>query len=44
MKKIQSDVLTLEESELRLESKRFETFVGIVRSGQVVRAAGDILF
>lgn len=42
VKKIQSDVLTLEESELRLESKRFETFVGIVRSGQVVRAAGDI--
>lgn len=42
VKKIQSDVMTLEESKLLLESSRFETYVGIVRSGQILRTTGDI--
>ncbi|MER1959149.1 MAG: septum site-determining protein MinC [Solibacillus sp.] len=42
VKKIQSDVLTIEESKAQVETGRFETFVGIVRSGQVLRATGDI--
>ena len=43
VKNVQSDVLTLEESQQYLEENRSETFVGIVRSGQVLRATGDIL-
>lgn len=43
VKKIQSDVITLEESHKQLETSRFETYVGIVRSGQTVRVTGDIL-
>lgn len=43
VKKIQSDVITLEESHKQLETSRFETFVGIVRSGQTIRVTGDIL-
>ncbi|MEK5077478.1 septum site-determining protein MinC [Solibacillus sp. FSL W7-1436] len=43
VKKIQSDVITLEESQKLLETSRFETFVGIVRSGQTIRVTGDIL-
>lgn len=43
VKKVQSDVLTIEESIQQFEENRFETFVGIVRSGQVLRATGDIL-
>ncbi|WP_339195138.1 septum site-determining protein MinC [Solibacillus sp. FSL R5-0449] len=43
VKKIQSDVITLEESHKLLETSRLETFVGIVRSGQTIRVTGDIL-
>lgn len=43
VKKIQSDVITLEESEKMLETSRFETYVGIVRSGQTLRVPGDLL-
>lgn len=43
VKKIQSDVITLEESHKQLETSRFQTFVGIVRSGQTIRVTGDIL-
>lgn len=43
VKSVQSDVLTLEESKQHVEANRSETFVGIVRSGQVLRATGDIL-
>lgn len=43
VKKIQSDVITLEESHKLLETSRFETYVGIVRSGQTIRVTGDIL-
>lgn len=43
VKNIQSEVLTVEEIKAQVETNRFETFVGIVRSGQVLRATGDIL-
>lgn len=43
VKKIQSDVITLEESHKLLETSRFETYVGIVRSGQTIRVTGDLL-
>ena len=43
VKNIQSDVVTVEESKKQLETNRSETFVGIVRSGQILRATGDIL-
>lgn len=43
VKNIQSDVLTIEECKEQLEANRSETFVGIVRSGQVLRSTGDIL-
>lgn len=43
VKKIQSDVITLEESYKLLETSRSETYVGIVRSGQTIRVTGDIL-
>ena len=43
VKNVQSDVLTIEECKEQLEANRSETFVGIVRSGQVLRATGDIL-
>jgi septum site-determining protein MinC len=43
VKKIQSEVLTVEESEQQQLLNSSETFVGIVRSGQVLRATGDIL-
>lgn len=43
VKNIQSDVLTVEESLEQVKSSHFETFVGIVRSGQVLRATGDLL-
>ena len=43
VKKIQSDVITMEESFKQLETNRFETYVGIVRSGQTLRVTGDVL-
>jgi len=41
--KIQSDVITMEECNERIVESQSETFVGIVRSGQVVEAAGDLV-
>lgn len=41
--KIQSDVITIEECNTRLLEKQSETFIGIVRSGQVVKAEGDLV-
>lgn len=41
--KIQSDVITVEECNTRLLEKQSETFIGIVRSGQVVKAEGDLV-
>lgn len=40
---IQSDVLTVEECHEQLRAQRSDTYVGIVRSGQIVRASGDII-
>lgn len=41
--KIVSDVITLEESHQQLVEQKCETYVGIVRSGQILRASGDIV-
>lgn len=41
--KVQSDVLTIEESNQKLLQKKCDTYVGIVRSGQVLRAPGDVI-
>lgn len=41
--KVHSEVLTLDECNQRLLEQRMDTYVGIVRSGQVVRSTGDII-
>ena len=41
--KIQSDVITIEECNTRLLEKQSETYIGIVRSGQVIKAEGDLV-
>ncbi|XKH50956.1 septum site-determining protein MinC [Chryseomicrobium palamuruense] len=41
--KVQSEVMTVEECNQRLVEKQSETYVGIVRSGQIVRAEGDLV-
>lgn len=41
--KIQSDVMTVEECNQRVLEKQSETFIGIVRSGQVLKAEGDLV-
>ncbi|MFC4356020.1 septum site-determining protein MinC [Chryseomicrobium palamuruense] len=41
--KVQSEVMTVEEYNKRLIEKQSETYVGIVRSGQVVKAQGDLV-
>ncbi|WP_017381185.1 septum site-determining protein MinC [Paenisporosarcina sp. TG-14] len=41
--RVQSDVISVEESNQRVLERQSETFVGIVRSGQVVRAEGDLV-
>ncbi len=41
--KIQSDVLTVEESNQKILQKKCDTYVGIVRSGQILRASGDVI-
>ena len=41
--KIQSDVLSIEESNKRILQQKCETYVGIVRSGQVVCSSGDVV-
>ncbi|MFF5994510.1 septum site-determining protein MinC [Lysinibacillus sp. KU-BSD001] len=41
--KILSDVLTIEESNQQVAQQKCETYVGIVRSGQIVRTGGDIV-
>ncbi|WP_019413868.1 septum site-determining protein MinC [Paenisporosarcina sp. TG20] len=41
--RVQSDVISVEESNLRVLERQSETFIGIVRSGQVVRAQGDLV-
>ncbi|MFD1206981.1 MULTISPECIES: septum site-determining protein MinC [Sporosarcina] len=41
--KIQSEVITIEECNRRVVENQSETFIGIVRSGQVVEAEGDLV-
>ncbi len=41
--KIVSEVLTIEESQEQIIANKCETYVGIVRSGQVLRSTGDII-
>lgn len=41
--KIQSDVVSMEECNRRVLEKQSETYIGIVRSGQVVQAKGDLV-
>lgn len=41
--KVLSDVLTVEESNQRIEQQAIDTYVGIVRSGQTIRAKGNII-
>ena len=41
--KIQSDVITMEECNHRVQEQQSETYIGIVRSGQEVRAKGDLV-
>ncbi|WP_098049724.1 septum site-determining protein MinC [Bhargavaea cecembensis] len=41
--KVQSDVIRMEECNRRIIESQSETYVGIVRSGQVVKADGDLV-
>ena len=41
--KVQSEVMTVEECNKRLLENQSETYVGIVRSGQVITAVGDLV-
>ena len=41
--KIHSDVLSIEESNKKILQEKCETYVGIVRSGQVVCSSGDVV-
>ena len=41
--RIQSDVITMEDCNERILEKQSETYIGIVRSGQVVKADGDLV-
>lgn len=41
--KVQSDVISVEECNARILEKQSETYIGIVRSGQVLKAKGDLL-
>ncbi len=41
--KIQSDVITMEECNRKVLESQSETYVGIIRSGQVVTAEGDLV-
>ncbi|MCG7345016.1 septum site-determining protein MinC [Sporosarcina sp. ACRSL] len=41
--KIQSEVITIEECKRKVLENQSETYIGIVRSGQVVKADGDLV-
>ncbi|WP_306666037.1 septum site-determining protein MinC, partial [Escherichia coli] len=41
--KIQSEVITIEECNRKVLENQSETYIGIVRSGQVVKADGDLV-
>ncbi len=40
---IQSEVITIEECNRKILENQSETYVGIVRSGQIVKAEGDLV-
>ena len=40
---IQSDVITIEECNRKILENQSETYIGIVRSGQIVKAEGDLV-
>ncbi|MBB4825844.1 septum site-determining protein MinC [Sporosarcina luteola] len=41
--KIQSDVITMDECNQKIVERQSETYIGIVRSGQVIEAEGDLV-
>lgn len=41
--KVQSDIITIEECNERILQKQSETYIGIVRSGQIIEAVGDLV-
>lgn len=41
--KVVSDVITVDESNERIAVNKSDTYVGVVRNGQVLRSSGDIL-
>jgi len=41
--KVQSEVLTIHESNQKMIESQQDTYIGVVRSGQIVRSAGDII-
>lgn len=41
--KVISDVITIDESNERIALQKSDTYVGVVRNGQVLRAPGDII-
>jgi septum site-determining protein MinC len=41
--KVQSEVISIEESNERILSEQSENYIGIIRSGQTVKAIGDII-
>ena len=41
--KVQGDVISVEESNRKLIEKQCDTYIGVVRSGQVLQARGDIV-
>ena len=41
--KVMSDVLTVEECNKRVEEQTCDTYIGIIRSGQIIHAKGDII-
>lgn len=43
VKKVLSDVLTHEESQQKILAQKCEMYAGIVRSGQILRAVGDVV-
>lgn len=41
--KVFSNVITVDENNAKIQEKQCDTYVGIVRSGQVIQAPGDII-
>lgn len=41
--KVMSDVITIDESNARIALQKSDTYVGVVRNGQILRSSGDII-